>query len=522
MLPPTILLAVISYHVMTNALRPGYINTFAGTGLASYGGDGSAATSAWLNGPKGVAVDASNNLYIADTGNNKIRFVYLTTGIVTTYAGIGTAGYDGDYGPAAKAQLNSPYGMVIDTSNNVYIADYGNNKIRLVTASSRNISTYAGTGKAAFGGDGYPATMASLNGPSNVAFDISGNLWIVDFNNARVRLVTKSTGYITSYYYARTNSYGDLIYPHGVASDASGNNLIIWDSFTYIWGHNTAVSIITQGGAETTYAGGGSSTDELTPATSFHFALGVGISLDTFQNLYIADQERQTLCIMTKSTGLVQTLAGNGKQGFSGDNGLAILSQLNNPSGIAIDTSGNVFIADTGNNRIRMVQTTLTPTPTSAPTSARPTQAPSLMPTPRPTMEPSVEPTHPTYAPSVAPSQPTPIPTVAPTQPSPAPTAVPSLEPTSSPSSHQSAGKSTGNSTTAGNANTASNTAACDFASCAVPILAAVLSAVAAAAFAACCTDIGKAFQKMLLRNCCPFCYDPERVAAEGNKVADP
>ena len=256
MLPPTILLAVISYHVMTNALRPGYINTFAGTGLASYGGDGSAATSAWLNGPKGVAVDASNNLYIADTNNNKIRFVSRTTGIVTTYAGIGAAGYNGDYGPAVQAQLNSPTGMAIDASNNVYIADYYNNKIRLVTASSRNISTYAGTGLGAYGGDGYPATSASLKGPVNVAFDISGNLFIVEYINRCVRQVMKKTSILSTFFDPDTLQFGwyTWTYPVDLSVDISGNVYIsTWADNLYQYGR---VFIITPSGTITVYAGG--------------------------------------------------------------------------------------------------------------------------------------------------------------------------------------------------------------------------------------------------------------------------
>ena len=366
MRPPTILLlAVISYNAITNALRPGYINTFAGTGVASYGGDGSAATSAWLNGPRGVAVDSSNNVYIVDSLNNKIRFVSRATGIITTYAGIGTTGYDGDNGPATLAQLNNPSGMAIDVSNNVYIADYGNNKVRFVAASSRNISTYAGTGVAAFAGDGTPATAAAISKPVNVAVDTSGNLFVVDFGNARVRLVTKRTGIITTFYSASA--------PWDVVADSVGNAFISTDGGFYGFNRNVLlVSRIT--GSSTTYAGGGygNSRDEPIPATSYWFpgnGAGLCISLDASENLYISDQWTDyynpihKILLVTKSTGSIATVAGTGPPGFSGDNGLAILSKLNAPMDTAVDSSGNLFIADYGNNRIRMVQTTSTPTP---------------------------------------------------------------------------------------------------------------------------------------------------------------
>ena len=173
----------------------GIITTVAGNGSAGYSGDGGPATSAQLDGPEGVAVDGSGNLYIADTCNNRIRKV-SATGIITTVAGNGSAGYSGDGGPATSAQLSLPAGVAVDGSGNLYIADSGNNRIRKVSATGI-ITTVAGNGSPGYSGDGGPATSAQLNQPAGVAVDASGNLYIADSSNNRIRKVS-ATGIITT------------------------------------------------------------------------------------------------------------------------------------------------------------------------------------------------------------------------------------------------------------------------------------------------------------------------------------
>src|SRR5438552_3271899 len=170
------------------------INTVAGGGA----GDGGDATIANLNSPASVAVDSSGNLYIADLGNERIRKIAAATGIITTVAGNGVPGCAGDGGAATNANLSVPSGVAVDASGNLYIADNSNHRIRKVTAATGIITTVAGNGSPSFAGDGGAATSASLNSPSGVALDASGNLYIADPNNNRIRKVAAATGIITT------------------------------------------------------------------------------------------------------------------------------------------------------------------------------------------------------------------------------------------------------------------------------------------------------------------------------------
>jgi trimeric autotransporter adhesin len=213
----------------------------AGSGSLGSSGDGGQATSASLNYPRGVAVDASGNIYIADTYNNRIRMVTKSTGIISTVAGDGTQEYKGDGGPATSAILYYPASIAVDALGNIYIADSSNYRIRMVTKSTGIISTVAGSGSSGSSGDGGQATSATLNSPYGVAVDASGNIYIADSSNNRIRMVTKSTGIISTVAGSGPYGYsGDggqatsavLKYPYGVAVDASGN-IYIADSYNY-------------------------------------------------------------------------------------------------------------------------------------------------------------------------------------------------------------------------------------------------------------------------------------------------
>src|SRR5438046_2133895 len=204
------------------------INTVAGGGA----GDGGDATIANLNSPASVAVDSSGNLYIADLGNERIRKIAAATGIITTVAGNGVLGFAGDGGAATNASLNTPSGVALDASGNLYIADFCNDRIRKVDAATGIITTVAGNGSPAFAGDGGAATSASLNSPSGVALDASGNLYIADFFDNRIRKVDAASGIITTVAGNGTNAFaGDggtaktasVIGPAGVALAASGS-----------------------------------------------------------------------------------------------------------------------------------------------------------------------------------------------------------------------------------------------------------------------------------------------------------
>jgi sugar lactone lactonase YvrE len=182
-------IADASYHIIRRVGTDGIITTFAGKSSRGYSGDDGAATSAQLNTPRGIAVDSTGNVYIADTINNRIRKVAATTGIITTFAGNGSAGYSGDDGAATSAQLRSPRGVAVDSTGNVYIADTDNHRIRRV-ATNGKITTFAGNGSAGFsGGDGSNATSAQLNFPRGVAVDSRGDVYIADTNNHRIRRV---------------------------------------------------------------------------------------------------------------------------------------------------------------------------------------------------------------------------------------------------------------------------------------------------------------------------------------------
>ena len=164
----------------------GAISMFAGTGVSGFTGDGGPATSARLNAPAGIAIDSSNNVYIADTNNARIRKVSAATGFITTIAGEGFATFSGDGGPATGANLRGPRSMVFDAAGNLYIADTSNNRIRRIDPLG-NISTFAGTGTGSFSGDNGVAASATLNAPQGIAIDSAGNLYIADTANHRIR-----------------------------------------------------------------------------------------------------------------------------------------------------------------------------------------------------------------------------------------------------------------------------------------------------------------------------------------------
>jgi len=333
----------------------GAIFTVAGNGTQGYSGDGGPATSAQLNYPNGVAADTAGNLFIADTYNHCVRKV-TTGGVITTVAGNGTEGFGGEGGPATSAQLNAPSGVAVDTAGNLFIADRNNNRIRKVTPGGV-ISTVAGNGTQGFSADGGPATSAQLNAPLGVAVDTARNLFIGDYGNDRVRKVT-SSGIISTVAGNEIRGFsGDggpatsarLSYPYSVAVDTAGN-LFIADTY------NHCVRKVTPGGVISTVAGNGTYgfSGDGGPATAAQLRIPQGVAVDTAGNLFIADTGNNRVRKVTPG-GVISTVAGNGTHGFSGDGGPATSAQLNYPSGVAVDTARNLFIADRNNNRIRKV-----------------------------------------------------------------------------------------------------------------------------------------------------------------------
>ncbi|MGA2721003.1 MAG: hypothetical protein ABSG79_01205 [Bryobacteraceae bacterium] len=324
----------------------GVIATVAGGG--AFLGDNGPATSAQLDNPEGVAVDSAANLYIADTSNSRIRKV--SNAVISTVAGNGTVGFSGDNGPPTSAQLANPWAVAVDSAGNLYIADYGNNRVREV--SNGVIATVAGNGTRGFSGDNGPATSAQFYDPAGLAVDSAGNLYIADYGNNRIRKV--SNGLITTVAGGGA-ALGDngpatsakLADPYGVAVDAAGN-LYVAD-----WGNNRIRMV--SNGVITTVAGTGTRgfSGDNGPATSAQLANPQGVAVDSAGNLYIADFGNSR--VREVSNGVITTVAGNGAPGFSGDNGPATSAQLANPYGVAIDAAGNLYIGDSGNNRVREV-----------------------------------------------------------------------------------------------------------------------------------------------------------------------
>ena len=331
------------------------IDTIAGTGTRGFSGDGGAATAAQLSVPSGVAVDGAGNLYIADSLNHRIRKVDAA-GLISTVAGSGTPGFGGDSGPARQAQFALPSSVAADSLGNLYIADTFNHRIRRVDAATGIVDTVTGNGTSGFGGDDGPALQAQLDRPYGVALDSSGNLYIADSFNHRIRKVD-AAGLISTVAGNGTSGFGgdgraalqaQLNNPVGVATDSSGN-LYIADS------DNHRIRKVDAAGLISTAAGNGTSgfSGDGSSALQAQLDNPVGVAADGAGNLYISDWGNQRIRRVDAATGLVATIAGNGTLGFGGDDGPGTAALLAFPRGLAVDVSGNLYIADTLNNRIR-------------------------------------------------------------------------------------------------------------------------------------------------------------------------
>ncbi len=344
----------------------GIIQTVAGNGTAGYTGDGSPATQAELDIPEDVFIDGSGNIFIADTVNSVIREVSAATGIIQTVAGDGTFGYTGDGIPATEAELAYPSGVYVNGAGNVFIADADNSRIRAVAAATGIIQTVAGNGTAGYTGDGGLATQAEIYSPGGVFVDGSGNIFVADSFNNVIREVASATGIIQTVAGngtgAGTGTGGysgdggpateaELNDPLRVLLDAAGN-VVIADTDNY---RVRQVS----GGTIQTVAGNGTSSysGDGHLATEAELDVPAGISIDSLGNVFVSDSDNNVVREVVATTGLIQTVAGNGTGSFSGDGGVATSAELDTPSGVAVDSAGNVYIADADNNRIRIVNT---------------------------------------------------------------------------------------------------------------------------------------------------------------------
>ncbi len=349
------------------------IDTFAGS---DYVGDNGPATSALLFQAEGIAADSSGNLYISDAANHRVRKI-TRAGMITTVAGTGIAGFSGDGGAANAAQLNSPYGLAMDGIGNLYVADLGNARVRKISPDGI-ITTIAGGGSLAAGGsnDGSPATLLALMAPRNLAWDGRGSLFISDFNAHRVYRLAGDGTLTTVAGNGVPGSFGDggfalraeLNYPAGIASDLRGN-LYIGDTQNHLIRKVTAGGIISSIGRAAT---------------------PTGLAVDSFGTVYIADPSGGQVISIPQAgspsafpisaydlcfgidgylyttdgkfvrrisfTGTSPVIAGGGSLAY-GDHGPARLARLNHPTGVTVDSAGNVYIADRDNNRVRRVGT---------------------------------------------------------------------------------------------------------------------------------------------------------------------
>lgn len=277
------------------------ITTFAGTGSVGYSGDGGFARYASLNTPQGLALDTLGNLYISDQKNSKIRKVDIY-GVITTIAGAGLAGSSGDGGPAEKAKINYPAGMAIDKIGNLYFADSRNHKIRKIDTGG-TITTVAGNGTAGFSGDDSLAIYAQLNEPTDVALDDTGNMYIADHLNSRVRKV-----------------------------DVNGN-----------------ISTLAGTGDQSFFGDG-------MPATVARLNRPLAVAVGKAGEIYVADSKNDRIRKIG-TDGIITTVAGDGTAGFGGDGGIAGVSKIYYPTSLAVDKDGNVYFADRNNNRVRKLGT---------------------------------------------------------------------------------------------------------------------------------------------------------------------
>ena len=328
------------------------IDTIAGSGEPGHGGDGGPAVDARLSFPSGMAVDNAGNVYISDYYSQRVRRVD-TTGIITTIAGSGEPGYGGDDGPAVEARLLFPWGMAADHAGNLYIADSGNHRVRRVDTTG-TVVTFAGTGQPGYDQDVGLAVETPLASPTGVAVDGSGNLYIAGFwNFPIVRVdVTGTMNEVagTREPYDGPDDERRLSRDRGIAADDAGNVYIANIDNNYIRRVDATgtVSVIAGTPRKPGYGGDGG------PAVEARLSYPADVALDHDGNIYIADTGNHRIRRID-ATGTITTIAGTGEPGYSGDGGPAVEAQLASPFALAVDSSGKLYVADLGNYRIRVL-----------------------------------------------------------------------------------------------------------------------------------------------------------------------
>jgi len=336
------------------------ITTAVGTGEKGFAGDGGPAAKALLNGPFDVVFDAAGNLFFSDTFNNRIRKVDARSGVITTVAGSGEKGYSGDGGPATRAALNEPYGVVVDRAGNLYIADRLNRRVRRIDAASGVITTVAGNGEAAYGGDGGPAAREGLAEPNGLAFGPGERLlYITDVADNRVRVVDLATSKIMTFAGTGAAEHSGDGGPATKAGTFGARAVKVGpDGTVYILERQgsrlravdpvTGIIATIAGTTARGYGGDGG------PALAAVFDAPKEMAIDRDGNLLIVDTENHAIRHIDRTTGIVSNIAG-GQHGPGGDGGAATAAGLDRPHGAVVGPDGAIYIGDTNNHRIRKV-----------------------------------------------------------------------------------------------------------------------------------------------------------------------
>jgi DNA-binding beta-propeller fold protein YncE len=333
------------------------ISTVAGTGAQGYAGDGGPATQALLNNPFDLAFDPAGNLCFSDTYNHCIRRIDARSGVITTIAGTGEEGFSGDGGPATSARMNQPYGMVIDRTGNVYVADRLNGRVRRIDGASGVITTLAGDGSAKYSGDGGASAHAGLAEPNGLALDRAHrNLFITDVADHRVRVIDLASGVITTFAGTGNARHAGDGGP-AAAADVFGARAVALapDDSLYIMERQGSSIRRVRNGIIETVAGtgargyGGDGHD----ARHAVFNAPKEMAVDPAGNLFVVDTENHVIRLIDTQSWIVTTIAGNGEAGPGGDGGPAHLASLARPHGAVVGADGAVYIGDSENHRVR-------------------------------------------------------------------------------------------------------------------------------------------------------------------------
>ena len=336
------------------------IRTLVGTGEAGYSGDGGPASDATLREPFMCAFDSAGNLFFCESRNYVVRRVDAATGVITTVAGTGEAGYSGDGGPATAAMINEPYALDVDTANgDIYIIDRLSATVRRVDGATGIITTVAGTGEPGYSGDGGPGPQAQMREPNDCFLDGKGGLLIADIQDQRIRRLDLATGIITTFAgNGEKTRAGDGM----PATQASflGSRAVCMDSRgnTYVAEREgNGVRMITAGGIMATVAGADAErgySGDGGPALTAAWGAPKALRCDANDNIIVVDTENHAIRRIDANTGIVTTIAG-GQLGGHGDGGPATDAGLDRPHGCGIAANGAIYIADSNNHRVRIV-----------------------------------------------------------------------------------------------------------------------------------------------------------------------